>query len=248
MTKDLKTLAIEAALQNDWATAIKLNQEILSLDPNDVETLSRIAFAFMEKGELEKARKSYHKILSLDHFNPIAVKNLKKLSSLKPRVFRKRQNALTSLHANIANLFLEEPGKTKVVKLKNLAESHIISQLRPGDMVTLSLKRRSIFVLDKNVYLGALPDDVAHRLIRFMKHGNQYEAYVKSVERNQLTILIREVERASRFKNQPSFTNAPLSYLTSVREEALEDQEKPQVLSLEEMEEEGETEEEEETP
>lgn len=238
--KDLKTLAIEAALRQDWDIAIKINKNLLKEGPNDIETLNRLAFALMEKGDLIGAKKGYKKILGLDHFNPIALKNLNKLANIRSRTFKKKlksdiANLFSQKKTSLPSLFLEEIGKTKVVKLKNLAELHIISQLKPGDEVVLSIKRRGISILDKNnTYLGALPDDLAHRLIQFMKHDNQYQAFVKSVDKNYLTIFIKEIERGSRFKNQPSFTNAPLTYLTSVRDEVFEDQEKPLVKSLEE--------------
>lgn len=244
--KDLETLAIEAALRQDWETAIKVNEELLKTTPHDIETLNRLAFALMEKGDLEKAKKHYQKILRLDHFNPIALKNLNKLDNIRPRAFKKRLKTIGSQPTNLANLFLEEIGKTKVTKLKNIAEGHIISQLKSGDEVILSTKRRSVFILDKNkTYLGALPDDLSHRLIQFMKYGNKYQVFVKSVEKNCLTVFIKEVERASRFRNQPSFSNAPLTYLASVREEVFDNQEKPQVATFEELEEEEEEEEEE---
>lgn len=240
---DPKTLAIEAALRQDWDTAIKVNQALLKTNPEDIETLSRLAFALMEKGELAKAKKHYKKILALDNYNPIALKNLNKLNNIKPHILRKKlenmKNNSVSTPVDLVNLFLEEIGKTKVVKLKNLAENHIVSQLKPGDTVELAKKRRGVSVFDGgDTYLGVLPDDVAHRLIQFMKYGNQYQTFVKSAQKNELTIFIREVKRSTRLKNQPSFSNAPLTYLSSVRDEVLEDKEKPSVSTLEELEEE----------
>lgn len=245
--KNLKTLAIEAALKQDWETAIKANEDLLKINPQDVEALNRIAFAQMEKGDLTRARTYYQKTLRLDSFNPIALRNLNKLLSVRPRAFKKlkAQSLIKeTTPTDLANLFLEEIGKTKVTKLKNLAESHIISGFKPGDEVILIVKRRSIFVLDKNnTYLGALPDDLTHRLIQFMKYGNKYQAFIKSAEKNSLTIFIKELERSPKFKNQSSFTSTPLVYLSSVRDEVLENEEKPQVASLEELEEEKEEEE-----
>lgn len=234
---DLKTQAIETALRGDWNQAISLNEDILKSNPDNIEALSRLAFAQMEKGDFKKARFNYEKLLSLDHFNPIALKNLDKLSNIKRRSFKKGRKE-TNHPIDLANLFLEEIGKTKVVKLKNTAELHILSALKPGDQVELSIKRRGIVVLDKNgTYLGALPDDLAHRLLQFIKYGNQYQAFVKSSDKNFLAIFIKEVERASRFKNQASFSSTPLTYLTSVRDEIFENEEKPQVTPLEEEEE-----------
>ena len=63
-----------------------------------------------------------------------------------------------------------------------------------------------IFVLDQDKqFIGMLPDDIGRRLIRFMSSGNQYEAYVKSVDNNKVTIFARETKRTAKFKNQPSF-------------------------------------------
>lgn len=235
--QDLKNQAIESALRGNWSEAINLNEDILKENPNDIEALNRLAFALMEKGELKKARITYEKLLKLDNFNPIALKNLNKLGNIKKRSLKKGGEA-PNHPIDLANLFLEEIGKTKVVKLKNPAELHILSALKPGDQVELSIKRRGIMVLDKNdTYLGALPDDLAHRLIQFMKYGNKYEAFVKSSDKNYLVVFIKELERAHRFKNQASFSSTPLTYLTSVRDEIFEDQEKPQVTSLEDEEE-----------
>lgn len=244
--KDVKSLAIEAALRGDWSSAIELNQDLLKETPEDIEALNRLAFAQMEKGDLKKAKINYERLLSLDHFNPIALKNLNKLGSIKKSSF-KNSNSVQNHPLDLTNLFLEEIGKTKVVKLKNPAELHILSLLKPGDEVELVIKRRGIMVLGRNeAYLGALPDDLAHRLIQFMKHGNKYQAFVKSSDKNFLVIFIKEVVRTPRFKNQPSFSSTPLTYLTSVRDEVMDQEEKPQVATLEE-EEDSENENEEET-
>ena len=43
------------------------------------------------------------------------------------------------------------------------------------------------------------------RLTTFIKAGNQYEAYVKSAYDHRIIIFIKEIKRASRLKDQPSF-------------------------------------------
>ncbi|TSC66299.1 MAG: TPR protein, partial [Microgenomates group bacterium Gr01-1014_80] len=65
---------------------------------------------------------------------------------------------------------------------------------------------RGITVTDpEGSYLGVLPDDTAHQLIRLTKGGNRYLAFIKSIRVNGVSILVRETRRSSRFKNQPSF-------------------------------------------
>lgn len=238
--------AVAAALKTDWDTAIKLNKKLLSLNPHDIETLNRLAYAFMEKVDLTEAKKLYQKVLRLDPGNPIAERNLKKIQALsykKPRQLKNLSIKKTlgedgNSQDDISNIFLEEPGKTKITKLTNLAEPHILSTLRPSNEVTLSIKRHSIFVKSKSgVYIGALPDDIAHRLILFINGGSEYVAFIKSVDKNVLSILIKEVKKGHRFKNSPSFLSGTTPYYTFVREDAIKEERRPDVTTYEEEEE-----------
>ncbi len=89
MSPDLTTQAVSAALNNHWPEAIKLNLTLLKENPENVEALNRLARAYKENGEIKLSQKTYRKVLTLDHFNPIAQKNLKLLES-SPRLFRWR--------------------------------------------------------------------------------------------------------------------------------------------------------------
>ncbi len=195
----LKNQAIQTALTGDWTNAVLLNKTILEESPDDIDTLNRLGFALASVGDIKEAKNIYQKVLSLDAQNPIALRNLKRLSN----------NIGTKIAApsQVSNLFIEEPGRTKVIELLNSADKKVITILRSGEMLQLVIKRMKIFVLDQNKqYIGMLPDDIGRRLIRFMNGGNTYEAYVKSVDGNKVTIFAREVKRTSKFKNQPSFT------------------------------------------
>ena len=195
----LKNQAIQTALVGDWTTAINLNQQILEEDPNDIDTLNRLAFAFLSAGNPKDAKELYEKVLSLDMKNPIALRNLKRLGdpvSKKPTIL-------------INNLFIEEPGKTKVMDLINIADRKVIVYLRSGEKLVLTIKRSKIFVLDlENQFIGMLPDDTGQRLIKFIEAGNEYEAYVRTVDSNKVSIFIRETKRIKKFKHQPSFVSA----------------------------------------
>lgn len=195
----LKNQAIQTALTGDWNTAIELNQSLLEEDPNDTEALNRMALAYTVLGKINDAKKTYQRVLEIDPLNPIALRNIKRLKddgSAKDGP----QEVL------VKNIFIEETGKTKVIDLINIAQAEIISKLRTGQSIDLSIKRLKIFVLgNSSQYIGVLPDDIARRLIKFMKGGNKYEAYVKSADPNKVTIFIRELKRSARFKDQPSF-------------------------------------------
>lgn len=208
----LKAQAIQTALSGDWSSSITLNLEILKDNPNDIDTLNRLAFAYSSKGDLKEAKNIYQQVLSLDDHNPIALRNLKRINDGGGS---KNVNIVTPVH--VSNLFIEEPGKTKVIDLLNIADKKVISPLRSGEVLNLTPKRMRIFLIDQNKqYIGMLPDDIGRRLIRFIDGGNTYEAYVKSVSNNKVTIFARETKRTSKFKNQPSFISSERSKLLVV--------------------------------
>jgi hypothetical protein len=73
-------------------------------------------------------------------------------------------------------------------------------------MLAIRIKRNKIFALDlENQYIGMLADDICQRLIKFINGGNQYEAYVRTVDNNRVSIFMRETKRVKRYKNEPSF-------------------------------------------
>src|SRR3990167_5490827 len=186
---DLYRQALDAALNCDWDKALEINLRLSKLLPGNTECLNRLAKSYFELGKYTLAKKIYSQVLEIDPYNTIAQKNIKKISS-----FKKNANGLNHngggnglLKASLSpSLFLEEPGVTKIVNL--------------------IAKKRGISVVDSyNQYLGALPDDSAHHLQKLISGGNKYQVIIKSVKNNGLSILIREVFRSKKFKNQASF-------------------------------------------
>lgn len=206
----LKNQAIQTALQGNWQNAIAINKTLISQDPFDLDALNRLALAYTVTGKLKDAKSAYTKVLAVDPLNPIALRNLKRLKD-------KNLNLAASGYAGalINNKFLEEQGKTKVVELINIAQPKITEALRTGQSLELSIKRLKIFVSEGKQYIGVLPDDIARRLIKFIKSGCTYEAYVKSASQHKVTVFIKETKKTLRYKDQPSFTSitdSPLSF------------------------------------
>lgn len=208
----LAKMAADAALSSNWQDAIAINQKILKTNQEDVEALNRLARAQVCTGEIEKAQKTYKKALELDPYNIIASKNLNKIN-----VSNGSGNGKNIVFSpNLTSLFLSEPGKTKVIGLLNLAPPAILAVLNYGEEVHLNVKSHAVTLTTLDgVYIGALPDDTAHKLIAFITGGNKYEAFVKSVTPKSLTIFVRETERSEKFTNQPSFQANPISYFES---------------------------------
>lgn len=207
LPQNLSQLAIDAALSNQWEDALKLNRKIIKTDPRNIDALARLARVFMELGRFNLAKKYYTEVTKIDSYNPIALKNLKIIKSFKPNGCE-RTNGINRLDCTklSPSLFLQEPGKTKIVNLLRVAEPQKLSQAFCGMKLEMMIKNRRITLVSANGdYLGVLPDDINHHLLRLIKGGNKYGLYIKAIKVNGLSILIKEEHRSKRFKNQPSF-------------------------------------------
>lgn len=209
--------AIDCALRQDWQTAIRINTEILKEEENNIDAANRLAFAYFQTGDTERAKRLYQKVLKLDEYNQIALKNLDKLTSVKRKGVVATPGKVSPL------MFLEEPGKTKIVVLVNLAPERVLASLAAGQEVYLKEKRHTMEIRDsQGVYLGALPDDLSFKLGKFIKAGNVYNTVIKSIGKNQLIVFVREVSRSKKFANQPSFVSS-ISFLPVTHGESGED-------------------------
>ena len=196
------TDAISAALSQNWEEATRLNQLIIDEDPDNLDAYNRLAYAYIQQGNIDKAKKTYEAVLKKDQYNQIAQKNLVKLQSKQ----------LSGGNGNFAFvsplMFLEEPGKTKIIACVNPAPAKIIDSLSCGQEVIMKVKKHYIEIRNKdNIYLGALPDDISFKLSKYIEGGNEYKVVIRSTAKNNLTIFIREITRGKQFYNQPSFTS-----------------------------------------
>lgn len=205
--------AIEAALDSRWEEALQINKKIIKIDPQNIDALNRQAKAYLELGKSSLAKKYYTEVLTIDPYNPIAQKNLKMMKSFKSN----GQNYVSCSSARLSpSLFLQEPGKTKLVNLLKVAEPQKLASAFCGMKVEMAIKNRKITIIDLNGnYLGVLPDDISHHILRLFKGGNKYDLFVKSVRVNSLSIIIKETFRSKRFKNQPSFLEYSQSTVTT---------------------------------
>lgn len=199
----LSDSAIKCALSGNWQEAVKLNTQIVKLSPNDCEALNRLAQCYKNLGNIKKAVSTYQKVLKINKYNVIAQRNWAILKNNGAKDI-----AVPDVNIKYANteIFLEEPGKTKLVSLVNIAPATKILTVSPREKLELIEKRKGVIVLDNSQnYLGALPDDLSYRLICFMKAGYKYDCFAKTVERNSFIVLIRENSRSKRLNNQPTF-------------------------------------------
>lgn len=200
--------AISLALAGKWEEALQINKLILKNDPKDTDALNRLAKAHSELGNIDKAKSLAKRVARLDPFNKIALKSLEKWKKLN-------KGEAYSPNISSAGTFLEEPGKTKIVSLIRVGSGKTIAKLDSGDEVRLNTHGHSatICTIDGS-YVGRLPDDLSARLKQFLKHGNEYEAFVKSSSRDGVKIFIREVKRAKKLADIPSFSSEKIDYIS----------------------------------
>lgn len=200
-SSNLAQQAIKAAIDGDWKQAINLNQRLLLGNPDDLDAHLRLAHALSQLGRIKEAQTSYERILKLDPHNLFASRGLTRLKKLK------RVKAPQEEPHQLTSSFLEEPGKTKVVTLVHTASPTVLAQLDSGQPLILVPRRRRISVTGGNgTYIGRLPDDIALRLLGFIKGGNEYQAAIKAIDEDGVKIFIREVLRAKKFETIPSFS------------------------------------------
>lgn len=196
----LEQRAIKAAICNRWKQAVQLNQQIVDLKPDNVGALNRLGKAYWENNQLDKAKRAFESALTIDPQNIIAFKNIERLKS---------SNGLSSSRKSAAKdrvVFLEEPGRTKVVRLIRLASCQVLGELGCADEVVLQPRNRFLNVTSqRGVYLGRFPEDLSLRLGKLIRGGNRYQAFVKLVDSKNLHLFVREIKRSARYRNTSSF-------------------------------------------
>lgn len=222
MSEQQNTDAVAAALRNDWDLAVKLNNVILKECPTDVDCLNRLGKAYLELGDNKKACLLFKKVLKISRFDPIATKNLQRAQQTPPKKANKNGGVQNGHTSSTPVAFLEEPGKTKIIGLVNVAPANVLLSLNYADKIIITTKRHTVMATDQNgQYLGAFPDDLGHRLLVLTKGGNEYEGFIKGVTKNSITIFVRESVRAKKFHDTPSFAANGNDYLSYVREDTL---------------------------
>lgn len=198
MEENLAQKAINFTLECNWNEAIKTNLLILKKDTEDIDALNRLAHAYFEKGEINKAKTTSRKVLKISPSNNIAIKALEKYKLGKTSETKNR---------NIdVSVFIEEPGKTKLTNLINIGSSKTCSCLNAGDEVILRPHSHRVTVTTMaGSYIGKLTDDLSARLRKLIKAKNVYRVFIKSANKKEIAILIKEVERGHEYKNTPSF-------------------------------------------
>lgn len=230
MDLDLAQSAIALALSGKWKEAIEKNKLLLAENPKDVDALNRIARAYAEVGNLKKARTHAQKALKLDPFNRIAQKALKKWEGLKSFDI-----AESTGNGYAHSAFLEEPGKTTITTLLFPGEAKVIARLNCGDEVNMSATNHRVNVETRDgKYIGRLADDLSARLRKLVSSGNEYRAFVKSLDETNVKVFISESRRSQSLADKPSFPVEKLEYASFTPPELVHKKERVNLTQEEE--------------
>ncbi len=189
MKEDKIKTAVLQAMQGKWKDAIKLNQEIISENPNDVDAYNRLGKAFSEIGEIKKSKNAFGKALELSPQNVIAKKNLTRIN-LMVDTKTKPKNALPS------NLIVsvEKSTITTTTSLVNIASSETLLTLSGGQKLEIITDKDILKINnDSGQYIGQIEPKIGLRLSKLIKGGNKYDVTVISVTQEEVIALIKEI-------------------------------------------------------
>lgn len=209
MDTSLAQRAVSFALEGKWDDGVKINLEILSDSPDDIDALNRLAKCYSELGKIAEAKKTAQKVLDIDPLNSIAQKCLDRWSSLKKA--DKHVQTSTSPES-----FLEESGKTKIAPLMHIGDANVLAGIDAGDEVRfLPHTHRVSVTTTEGKFLGRLHDDLAARIRNLLKEGFKYQVLIKSVDpRKGITVFIRETAKGPHAKDATSFPPEKIDYVS----------------------------------
>jgi tetratricopeptide (TPR) repeat protein len=193
--------ATALALNSRWEEAAAANRSIIELFPDDIEAHNRLGKALTELGRYAEAWEAYNRVLEIDPCNIIADRNLSRLSQLKQaRPEPKKTQELDP------SLFVEEAGKTALVKLHRPAPKEVLTRMSAGDQVYLRVAgNRLIAENGDGEYLGEIEPRLGLRLIQLMSGGNRYQAAMATSGSEDGKVIIKEAFQDPSQAGRPSF-------------------------------------------
>jgi tetratricopeptide (TPR) repeat protein len=194
--------AVAAALDADWARAADLNAKILEASPDDIEARNRLGRAYVEQGKLDEAKASFAEVLKAEPYNSIAIRGSQRTTQL----LEHKSKPVTTNSRTQPRLFIEDMGKTGILRLINPAPAHILARYSTGAESQLREQEGLLAVHSRDgELLGFLEPKVGRRLIDLIRTGNQYVAAMVSNDQANARVAIREVFQSAENASRISF-------------------------------------------
>ncbi|PZC43542.1 MAG: Flp pilus assembly protein TadD, contains TPR repeats [Chloroflexi bacterium] len=190
MEKNSKRAA-ELAMQGKWEKAVTLNHEILSNHPENVDALNRLGKSLLETGQITDAIDAFKSAINLSPNNPIATKNLHKLTQKYSSESIKEQKLKTVSWPKSAN---EEYGKVALVDLVNQPNKDALAGIEDDEEIELAIMDKIVKAISINgARIGQVEPKLGARISKLIKAGNKYKAFIRKIDGNRVKLLIREI-------------------------------------------------------
>lgn len=189
--------AVELAMGGRWEEAAAVNREVIAASPSDLDAYNRLGKALLELGDPQAARAAFEHSLTLDPSNPIARKNIERLSN----------GAAAGGSAQLnAKMFIGETGKSAQVALLGCAVDSSRPYLAPGSAIDLRVNKGNLVVYSAHgQYVGIVPPRVGHRLVPLMEGGNRYGGAVVSSTAETVHVVLHESYQHPSLRSKTSF-------------------------------------------
>ncbi len=214
--------AIDSALAGQWQKAVEINLELFEEYPEDLSILNRLGHAYTELGQVNKASTTYKKVLEIDPYNPIAKKNIEKLSTLRGASLKPKESS----RILDPDMFLEEAGKTKTIEVVDLAMPKVLINLRVGDSISLAANKNDVSVVSEDGRrVGKLDSSWGQEIAMASSLGSKFESIVKAIrvgktpKDSSLSVFVKETTRSKKLAH-PIFP-IDSTFTPFVREETL---------------------------
>lgn len=207
--KQLIDAAIAFALNRDWERASIANRTLLEEQPNDIEAANRLGKALTELGDYPGAIAAYEQALRADPINVIAQKNIQRLQESGERTPVKRPRTRKPVPGAPAALrphaLIEESGRSAEFTLQR-PNVRALARVATGDPAELTLTPTGVAVQSTTgAALGNIEPRAGARLRRLIEGGNQYAVVIRHVDRQSITVYVRETFRDPSQADQTSF-------------------------------------------
>jgi len=201
-TRAFADQAVQAALEANWSRAIELNAKIVEAVPDDIEARNRLGRGYLELGKLDQAKAAYTEVLKTEPNNPIALRNVARIATLAEH---KSKVSVTKSKTQ-PRLFIEDMGKTGILRLINPAPPQIVAKYSPGAAAELREQEGLVAVHARDgELLGFLEPKVGRRLLDLIRTGNEYVVAVVSNDQQNPRIAIRETFQSQENAQRISF-------------------------------------------
>lgn len=195
----LEQVAIKAALNEDWNTAIDANKQILEVTPDNQKAKMRLGRALLQTKKFKDAEEIFKEVLKKDPINKIAKKNFELAKSKKAE----------KVKANSTKKFLNEPGTCEETVMK-LEGKLTADKFEKGDEFELRINKKSVSVSFEGKKIGKVESDIVQRLNSARKKKANISCEFKNGKNNVVTLVFKSsvpVLKASKQEVKPYIKN-----------------------------------------